>query len=294
MTRKQRLPILCGPIAVLVLTLIGCSTESSSTTPEDKQLVLHNDSFVDSFLLTQDELHRWRFTPDEFVVEGFQEPLPTQLASLLVEADSPDFASPFRISGRWELLDNGHTLWLTELDADQAEIRPEVRLQVQTKGHETVIIEGLSYRLAPSLPLREILPIRIYTAELEEVLRGDLLRVREKGQSRIVQLDGIICPGKDEPFGADAIRRCAKLLGDASVFVKVYRVDGEGRDIAQVWGPNYQYVNVKLLNAGLAWHDKRQSSDWVYATSEDEARAQGRGLWVQQAPVPPWISPVTE
>lgn len=287
--RYHWLTIYSNLIAVLVPTLSGCSTEpSTADTRTVKPLVLYNDSFVDSFLLTDDGWHRWRFTVDQFVVEGYREPLPSKLTRLLTATDSPVSISTFRIAGKWQLLDNGHTLRLTEIDADQAQGRPDVRLHVETTGSETLTIEGLRYRLATSLPLREMLPIRIYSANVDKVLRGDLLRVRESGKLRVVQLDGVICPEKGQPFGEAAIACCSELLGDASVVVKVFRVDDQGREVAQVWGPNYQYVNVKLLDDGFAWHDKRRSNDWVYSTFEDDARAERRGLWAQTDPIPPW------
>ena len=284
----QRLTLRWMTIAVLVLMPAGCWTEPSTPPPTLKPLVLDSDTFVDSFLLTDDELHHWRFTHDQFVVEGYRQPLPDRLMDLLTVADSSDATATYRISGNWELLDNGHTLWLTEMDADRAMARPEVRLNLETKGAKTLAIEGLRYHLAPFIPHREVFPIRIYNAEVDEVIRGDLLKLRENDELRFVQLDGVICPARRQPFGEQAIVRCSELLGDAYVSVKVYRVDQQGRDIAHVWGPNYQFVNVKLLNDGLAWHDKRQSSDWVYATAEDEARAERRGLWGQDDPIPPW------
>jgi hypothetical protein len=51
---------------------------------------------------------------------------------------------------------------------------------------------------------------------------------------------------------------------------------------------------LEQLKAGLAWHYKEYEKEQsptdrqVYANSEQEARAQKRGLWKDSAPTPPW------
>ena len=64
-------------------------------------------------------------------------------------------------------------------------------------------------------------------------------------------------------------------------------MDGEA-EIAQVWVLDLRYLNMELLAAGLAWHDKRVDDEWMFATTEDDARTERRGLWADEDPVPPW------
>ena len=53
-------------------------------------------------------------------------------------------------------------------------------------------------------------------------------------------------------------------------------------------------INLKQIEAGLAWHNKiyqkQQSPEdrEAYAKAEEEAREAKRGLWREPEPVPPW------
>lgn len=47
-------------------------------------------------------------------------------------------------------------------------------------------------------------------------------------------------------------------------------------------------VGLALVEAGLAWHFTRYSSDPKLAAAEREARAARRGLWQDASPMAPW------
>ena len=47
-------------------------------------------------------------------------------------------------------------------------------------------------------------------------------------------------------------------------------------------------VSLELVKAGLAWHYKKYSSDPELAAAEQQARAEGVGVWSLADPIPPW------
>jgi endonuclease YncB( thermonuclease family) len=47
-------------------------------------------------------------------------------------------------------------------------------------------------------------------------------------------------------------------------------------------------VGQELLKEGLAWWKKSASSDAGLEVLEELARAEGKGLWSEPNPVPPW------
>jgi len=42
------------------------------------------------------------------------------------------------------------------------------------------------------------------------------------------------------------------------------------------------------VREGFAWHYKKYSSDTALANAEIQAKKEGRGLWKDQSPIPPW------
>jgi endonuclease YncB( thermonuclease family) len=53
-------------------------------------------------------------------------------------------------------------------------------------------------------------------------------------------------------------------------------------------------VNLGMVSAGFAWHNKDYEKEQsfadraAYAAAEDDARRARRGLWADPRPVPPW------
>ena len=53
-------------------------------------------------------------------------------------------------------------------------------------------------------------------------------------------------------------------------------------------------MNLRQVQAGLAWHYKKYAAEQsdvdrrLYADAETDARNAGRGLWQESSPIPPW------
>ena len=289
-------PLTLLPVGLLGFVLyLGCedvvrqpsaSPETSVSQRSSESLYLNPQLLAESFLLTEDQGHRWRFSEEGFVLESRGKPLPKNLSSQLLDQPSDDY----RLAGDWELNATRDRLLLFSLSADLGTPRESVELPIAAIGSDQVQLGGVDYLHSESLPLREVLPDQVYTAHVVEFEGGDILRVRdEAGKINRLRLFGVACPRVGQPFGSKAVEFGYEKTADAEIYVKVFGIDDAGRQIAQVWVAHLRYLNMELLDAGLAWHDKRYDDEWIFATAEDDARHQGKGLWSKPESVPPWL-----
>ena len=117
---------------------------------------------------------------------------------------------------------------------------------------------------------------------------GDTLRVLDAaGTQHKVRLQGIDSPETRQAFGTKARNRLADLTLGKAVTVRVHGRDRYGRTLGTVEAAG-QDVNRQMVADGFAWHYVEYSKDAGLARAERDARAAGRGLWADKAPVPPW------
>lgn len=136
---------------------------------------------------------------------------------------------------------------------------------------------------------------------VEEVPDGATVIVREEGSGRkvLVSLYGIAvprrdAPGQPQPYGDEAYAKARELLPkDLPVDVHDMRQDTMGRDKGgMVTLPGGRTLQEELLGAGLAWVAPLHCGNcWDWKRLERRARAEGIGLWSDDAPVPPWEWP---
>ena len=117
---------------------------------------------------------------------------------------------------------------------------------------------------------------------------GDTLRVLDAaGTQHKVRLQGIDSPETKQAFGTKARNRLADLTLGKTVTVRVHGRDRYGRTLGTVEAAG-QDVNRQMVADGFAWHYVEYSKDAGLARAERDARAAGRGLWADKAPVAPW------
>ena len=117
---------------------------------------------------------------------------------------------------------------------------------------------------------------------------GDTLRVLDAaGTQHKVRLQGIDSPETRQAFGTKARNRLADLTLGKAVTVRVHGRDRYGRTLGTVEAAG-QDVNRQMVADGMAWHYVEYSKDAGLAAAERDARAAGRGLWADKAPVAPW------
>ena len=123
--------------------------------------------------------------------------------------------------------------------------------------------------------------VAVKDGDTVEVLRDDSTLAR-------VRLTHVDCPEKGPPFGKAARQLTSDLCFGRTVgVVPRARPDRYGRTLAEV-SVDGRSVNMRLVEAGLAWHYTQYSTDTAYSAAEARARIMGLGLWADPAPVAPW------
>jgi endonuclease YncB( thermonuclease family) len=130
-----------------------------------------------------------------------------------------------------------------------------------------------------------------FVAEVIGVSDGDTLNVFEKsrtGSVRIVRLNSVDCPEKDQRSGPEAKKFTSELSLGKTITVKVDSVDRYGRVLGEAILPGGKSLNRELLKAGWAWWYNQYSKDSTLADLESAAEEAGIGLWADKDPTPPW------
>ncbi|MEW6441849.1 MAG: thermonuclease family protein [bacterium] len=120
---------------------------------------------------------------------------------------------------------------------------------------------------------------------------GDTITVLNEKTPIKVRLYGIDCPEKRQAFGSRAKQLTADLVFGKSVDVEPVDIDQYGRTVGIVRLENGKIVNAEIVRAGFAWVYDRYCKNPMcleWRSLEDEARGEGRGLWRDKHPVPPW------
>ncbi|MBX3289567.1 MAG: thermonuclease family protein [Acidobacteria bacterium] len=123
---------------------------------------------------------------------------------------------------------------------------------------------------------------------------GDQVAIRTKeGKGYTVRIQGIDAPEGDQSFGKKARGKLSDMVLNKDVKVIVLRRDRNDRYVGSVYH-NGQDVGLKMLESGMAWHYRSSSSEQAadvrarYARAELKARNDRKGLWSENAPIPPW------
>lgn len=140
-------------------------------------------------------------------------------------------------------------------------------------------------------------PAHAFPAEVLSVHDGDSITARRVGPVRHkpdkVRVYGIDCPELGQPYGEEARELTARILDGKTVEVvpaqkgKSYRREVGGIVLLG----DMLVIQDALVSAGLAWVDDRFCKLPVcdlWRLHQREARAARRGLWADEAPVPPW------
>ncbi len=123
------------------------------------------------------------------------------------------------------------------------------------------------------------------TAIVERVENGDTLKL---STGRTVRVAGIAAPESCQLFGPASTASLARLCFSRQAEVHPAGKDAQGRNVARVACSGTDVATHQVM-AGLAWVDVRQVSreSPLYALQRS-AIGSGRGLWVDERPIPPW------
>ena len=122
------------------------------------------------------------------------------------------------------------------------------------------------------------------------VTDGDTVTVEDHdGQRTRVRLWGIDAPERDQPGGEPARTHCAAIALWQTVDVQEVARDKFARLLAVLVRPGQNGRPDWSINGNMV----RMGHAWAYGTrrwrnAEARAKNEGRGLWAQDNPIPPW------
>lgn len=124
---------------------------------------------------------------------------------------------------------------------------------------------------------------------LVRVVDGDTLDVKIQGAALRFRLAGVDAPESKQPFGNEARKELASLIGEQPCVLVYEDGDVYGRLVAHLWIGDL-YVNAEMVKRGMAWFDSESAPNDLLVSYEEEAREEKRGLWALPLSerMPPW------
>ena len=120
------------------------------------------------------------------------------------------------------------------------------------------------------------------------ILDGDTVDILVNNRPVRIRLAQIDAPEKKQAFGTRSRQALSEMVFRRVVTVAESGPDRYGRTVGTVFvaGAN---VNAAMVNQGMAWAYRQYVTDRSIIQLEEQARAARRGLWVDPAPVEPWL-----
>lgn len=112
------------------------------------------------------------------------------------------------------------------------------------------------------------------------------LLTAEKQQLK-VRLEGIDAPELKQAFGMVSKQALSDLVYDKTVRLRVTGKDRYQRTLGNVF-IGRSWVNLAMVEQGLAWHYVKYSKDEKLSAAEARARSARLGVWRDKQPVAPW------
>jgi micrococcal nuclease len=121
------------------------------------------------------------------------------------------------------------------------------------------------------------------------VVDGNTIEVASlDGESYKILLFGIDCPELEQEFGEKAKKTLEKLLLNREVTIAIQGKDRWGNRLGIVSFEGEDDPRLELLKQGLAWTAERNPIPEL-ETVRAQAQENGKGLWKEENPTPPWI-----
>lgn len=148
------------------------------------------------------------------------------------------------------------------------------------------ILPSMLMVLSSSLSLGGDAPAR-WTGRCQRVIDGDTILVKRDRQVVTVDLAWVDCPELEQPYGTDATDfAIRKLEGKIVTVIPESELSSTIVGRVEIYGRDYSGL---IVAEGLAWYYPRAPADPTLVAAETKARTEGRGLWADSSPTPPWI-----
>jgi len=126
------------------------------------------------------------------------------------------------------------------------------------------------------------------------VADGDTITVLDQQKNTYkIRLQGIDAPEKKQAFGEKSKQSLHDLVHSKQVRIEYDKEDKYGRIVGKVTIGDLD-ICLQQLSLGLAWHYKKYQNEQsvsdraVYIDTELKSKSLKLGLWVDDAPMPPW------
>ena len=102
-----------------------------------------------------------------------------------------------------------------------------------------------------------------------------------------IRLVGIDAPENKQQSGTQSRKALSAKVFQKEVQVDWYEHDTRGLVLGDVFVDD-RFINLEMIQEGLAWHYKKYSHDPKLADAENSARRVQSGLWAAPSPTAPW------
>ena len=126
-----------------------------------------------------------------------------------------------------------------------------------------------------------------FTGKVVNVADGDtitVLRDRTQVKVRLLEIDA---PEKAQAFGTKSKESLSEMCFGKTAEVADKGKDRYGRTLARITCDGVD-ANAEQVRRGMAWVYDRYITDKTLYAVQEEAKAERRGLWHDDKPVPPW------
>lgn len=132
------------------------------------------------------------------------------------------------------------------------------------------------------------------TDRVVRITDGDTLVVLDANNAQHkIRLQAIDAPERGQAYGTKSKEHLSDLVAGRFITVEYDKRDRYDRIVGKVLLSD-EDMNLKQIEAGLAWHYKKYQKEQTpvdrvkYSDAELEARKGKRGLWQDPKPTPPW------
>jgi endonuclease YncB( thermonuclease family) len=126
------------------------------------------------------------------------------------------------------------------------------------------------------------------TGKVVSVIDGNTIElITDQSESYKILLYGIDSPELGQDYGDKAQRLLQKMVLDKIVNVRIQGKDRWGNRLGILLIEGKVDPRLNLLEAGLAWTAEKNPIEELESIKE-KARENGKGLWKQKDPTPPW------
>lgn len=127
------------------------------------------------------------------------------------------------------------------------------------------------------------------TGRVVRVADGDTVTILDHSNTQHkVRLYGIDTPERDQPYGKAAKNALVRLIDNRPVGVVIVTTDSFGRTVGTLYRDGINLNEAMVADGYAWWYQHFAPHERHLQEAEQQARAQGLGLWAEPRPVPPW------